>query len=751
MPYRNRLQTPSVAENPQQLQIVWREERALRIGRAFCVAGIVLSMVATIADFFWSAPAVVATDLILLLGCGISFRWLRSPSRPIYYWWPLYGAFWISTLPSLWLTGGLNSPFFAIDLAALYVVGAVMDVKNYSLGYAVFAFLHVPIFYFVEHWYPLSGNVPPPLMLTSIISTVTLMAIVVCVNAMLRTEKELSLEFTSYFRNLSKTEAELKKREFQLREAQSIARMGNWEWDLEADLITWSDELFKIFDVSKDQFDPSFKAYMQRLNPNLREKVSAIIESSFETGEDFSFENRITTRQGDRFILSRGRVVKNAGRTTKMWGTSQDITDRKLTESELVDARRDLEQRVEERTLQLEQSLEREKSAKEFAENANQAKMQFLANMSHEIRTPMNSILGFSELLSLKEASSENQEYLERIRANGTQLLYLIDDILDLSKFEAGNIPIQQSVFSLRTAIDEVVNSFLPSLKAKGLDIQLFYRGETSANLVTDRLRLNQVLINLLGNAIKFSEKGTIQLTVSCHAGASANEMNLMVDVEDAGIGISDENQKSLFQPFSQGDPSIARKYGGSGLGLALSKRIAGALGGNLELRRSQAGQGSHFRFQIAVMRATEEDVAKMRNPNSAPIVAGEDSSKPFQQRSILIVEDSPDNAKLLVHYFNGLGAKIEIATDGLKAVQRTLEKTYDCILMDVQMPGMDGLEATRRIRSQGYLGPIIALTAHALPSEAAKSLAAGCNLHLTKPIQKSVLIFNVGEQMKQN
>ena len=206
-------------------------------------------------------------------------------------------------------------------------------------------------------------------------------------------------------------------------------------WNLKEDHIHWSDELFNIFEIPKENFDHSFKAYLQRLNPVMRDKIRGIIHKSIETGEDFSFENIIHTKKnGECHILSRGRVMKNsAGEVVSMLGTSQDITDRKRIESELPKARNELEKRVQERTLELAESLKKEKEATEQAENASQAKMQFLANMSHEIRTPMNSILGFTELLSSEKYSAEeNKEFLNRINSSGGQLMRLIDDILDL-------------------------------------------------------------------------------------------------------------------------------------------------------------------------------------------------------------------------------------------------------------------------------------------------------------------------------
>lgn len=653
-------------------------------------------------------------------------------------------------LPRVWETGGINSPFFGVVLVSLYVVGTVMETKNHTIFYLIFTFLHIPVFYLIEKFYPLSPFPFTPPELTAAVIAVTLAAVSICIHSILRTERELAFEFTDHYQALAMTKEELKQRENQLREAQSIAHIGSWEWNLKADLVYWSDELFNIFEASKKSFDPSFKAYMAALQPQTREKITNIIDQALKTGEDFAFENKVQTSRGERFIASRGRVVKDltSGKPIKMLGTSQDITELKRIESALTDARNELEKRVEERTNQLEETLQREKSAKEFAENASQAKMQFLANMSHEIRTPMNSILGFTELLTVGDhTQEEGKSYLSRIAANSAKLLHLIDDILDLSKFEAGYIPLQRRNFSLKALIDDVLNSFMPVLKSKGLELQLAYYCEQTLWVFTDPNRVSQILTNLLSNAIKFSDNGAIKITVNCDCAdpstKTTRKMNLTMEIEDSGIGISAEHQKNLFEPFSQGDNSVARKFGGSGLGLALSKRIAEALGGKLELKKSSK-KGSHFVFTTPA--AYTETVTK----KSGPITAFQKADmNTFLNRRILLVEDSPDNVFLVCHYLKSLGITVDIATDGLQAVKMTGEQTYDCILMDIQMPSMDGLEATRIIRSHGFRNSIIALTAHALPTETARSLEAGCNLHLTKPINKVELIGAVSDQLR--
>lgn len=308
-----------------------------------------------------------------------------------------------------------------------------------------------------------------------------------------------------------------------------------------------------------------------------------------------------------------------------------------------------------------------------------------------------------------------------------------------------GQVPLHKSIVNLTALVDDIVSSFLPALSTKNLELNISYIGDTIPKVVTDAHRLSQVLTNLISNAIKFSDHGIIQLTIDLKR-VGNQKANLIVDIQDNGIGISEENQKNLFKPFSQGDSSIARKFGGTGLGLALSKRIIEAMDGTLELKSSFVGLGTHFLFDVPVDIVPEVHIPRelVTHPLS-PL----DYSQQIKNKYILLVEDSPDNAMLICHYIESLGAKIDIATDGIRALDKASKKHYDVILMDIQMPGMDGLEATRRLRRSGYREPIIAVTAHALHAEAEKSLQAGCNVHLTKPVTRKKLIDTLSEQLR--
>ena len=375
------------------------------------------------------------------------------------------------------------------------------------------------------------------------------------------------------------------------------------------------------------------------------------------------------------------------------------------------------------------------------ANKASQAKSLFLANMSHEIRTPMNAILGFSKLLREEKVSDlEQEEFLRRIETNGDHLLHLIDDILDLSRVEAGQMRIEKLPFSLREMVKDIYQSLQGLVTEKNIKTELTLGSNLPSMIVSDAVRIKQVLMNLVGNSAKFTQEGIIAIRVS----ADSSKQQIHFDIEDSGPGIPKAVQGELFKPFSQGDASITRKYGGTGLGLILSRRIAETLGGGLDLVKSEKDHGAIFRLTLPILEQA-----------SAPahIPAKESSPELVSQKRlrILLAEDVADNQILVKLYLRDSNVDLEFAANGLEALQMATETKFDLILMDIQMPQMDGLAATRLIRSQGYKGPIIALTAHALQEEINNSLQAGCDGHLTKPISKNVLLEEINRFTHQN
>jgi len=440
--------------------------------------------------------------------------------------------------------------------------------------------------------------------------------------------------------------------------------------------------------------------------------------------------------------------------------------------SELAGARRDIEakhRRLEETNLQLEEAIERANQMAVAAEAANLSKSEFLANMSHEIRTPMTAILGYADIVaesigccptcpahSTCANGSENRRHLTTIRRNGDHLLSVINDILDLSKIEAEKMTTEQVACSPRTIVAEVASLVRIRAGAKGLAFNTEMIGPIPETIRTDPLRLKQILINLTGNAVKFTQSGSVRLRVSMEAGADLPRMHF--DVIDTGPGMTADQAEHIFRPFSQADASTTRQFGGTGLGLTISKRLAKLLGGDVILVKSRPGMGAHFRATVAVGsldgilmiegEANEEDVNSLREASPSPLSSktGTDSLGGLR---ILLVEDGPDNQRLISHYLKKAGAVVEVADNGRIGIDKALGAWHDgqpfnVILMDMQMPEMDGYEAATQLRAAGLSGAIIALTAHAMAGDRRKCIEAGCNDYASKPIDRQRLIETI-------
>ncbi len=403
------------------------------------------------------------------------------------------------------------------------------------------------------------------------------------------------------------------------------------------------------------------------------------------------------------------------------------------------------------------------KAARVAAEAASKSKSEFLANMSHEIRTPMTAILGYADLLAeyLLESQAEERtiEYVQTIKRNGDHLLSIINDILDISKIEADKMTIEQLAVSPATVVREVMTLMNVKAQAKGIQLETYASTATPNMILTDPTRLRQILVNLVGNAIKFTEVGAVKVIMYMH---STSPNQLCFDVQDTGIGLSDQQMERLFQAFEQADSSMTRKFGGTGLGLRISKRLAMMLGGDISVT-SCIGKGSVFSVAIAT---GEVEGSVMLNADAAnQILAGGGLAIPPKPPAttalarpqldglrILLAEDGPDNQRLITFLLRKAGAEVKLAENGKLAVEAlTKDATttgplldpppFDLILMDMQMPILDGYEATRLLASKGCTIPILALTAHAMSAELDKCLDAGCVFRLTKPIDRTVLI----------
>ena len=387
------------------------------------------------------------------------------------------------------------------------------------------------------------------------------------------------------------------------------------------------------------------------------------------------------------------------------------------------------------------------KNAKEAAEEANATKSAFLANMSHEIRTPLGAVLGFSELLMGQDLSaSERNNSLEVIKRNGRLLSNLINEILDLSKVEAGRLEIEKVDVSIAEVLTEVGNFLNLEASEKGIKLTMAAEGSLPELIFTDPMRLRQILINIIGNAIKFTERGSVTVKVKLISDALGHS-KICISVKDTGAGIAPHQVAKLFTPFTQADASTTRKFGGTGLGLVLSKKLANLLGGDVTLVESSLGVGSTFNVTIDPGEI-EKVLFNGTDFQSQKIVPFPVQTPPASLKNlkILVVEDSLDNQVLLQRLLRLAGAQIQIANNGREALEKVSQEDFSLILMDLQMPEMDGYEATRMLRAQGFKKPIIALTAHAMKDERKRCLENGFNEHLSKPVDRDALLKTLSE-----
>ena len=407
------------------------------------------------------------------------------------------------------------------------------------------------------------------------------------------------------------------------------------------------------------------------------------------------------------------------------------------------------QEQLRETNQQLEAAIEQANEMAVQAECANWAKSEFLANMSHEIRTPMTAILGYTDLLmDDSRAADERKMFLATVRRNGEHLLQLINDILDLSKIEAGRWVMDLEPCHLPSTVADVASMMRPRAEQHGNNLEVRYMGPMPETIHTDAARLRQVIVNLVGNAVKFTENGSIRIGASFLPHWRSDQSAVSVAVTDTGIGISPESLQRLFQPFMQAETSTARRFGGTGLGLAISHQIVTALGGELSVR-SVLGEGSTFTVTIPT-----GDIAGVQLLESPGEVICEDEASArwtpnagvLRGVRILLAEDSIDNQVLLRAVLGSVGAEVEVVENGRMAVERVKTDTFDVVLMDMNMPEMDGYEATRRLRDYGYRRPILALTANAMSGDADRCLAAGCDVHLAKPIDRKQLILAVSQ-----
>jgi len=373
------------------------------------------------------------------------------------------------------------------------------------------------------------------------------------------------------------------------------------------------------------------------------------------------------------------------------------------------------------------------------AEEANKAKSRFLANMSHEIRTPMNAIIGFSDLLAEEDLTDEQIKNVSIIRESGHNLLKLINDILDLSKIEAGKLSVEMTDCELDKMLISVESLMGLKAKEKNLEFKVIYGGDLPAMIRTDSSRLHECLINLIGNAVKFTEKGHIYLNVSLEN--VSGKPHIRFNVEDTGIGVPQDKQELIFEAFEQADGSHTRKYGGTGLGLSITRELVQLLGGRITIS-SEVGKGSVFSLWIpAGVDVEAQPVLRRHNISCVTHLNEKQKERTEYSGNVLVGEDAPTNQALIKALLGRLGLSVTIAKDGLEAVEKATSGHFDLIFMDMQMPCMNGYEATKRLREKGLKTPIIALTANVIKGDDQRCFDAGCDDYLSKPIDRKALL----------
>jgi PAS domain S-box-containing protein len=627
---------------------------------------------------------------------------------------------------------------------------------------------------------------------------------------------------------------EIKEKTVSLEEAQRIAHLGSWEWDIAANSVKWSDEMYRMCGFTPGEFEATYEGFLEGVHPDDKDYVNQLVQEAYQQKKSLDYFCRIIRKNDGMVLVMHGRgtvLLDEKGNVVKMVGTAQDVTEAKAAsqyslslieasldplvtispEGKITDvneasvkvtgvprekligtdffdyftepqkarevyqevfakgsvadspltlrhkdgkltdvlfngsvykddrgnvlgivivARDITDQKIfENELIEAKRNAER---ATQRAEESTKLKEAFLANMSHEIRTPLNSIIGFTDLLLKKNLGEQENDFVRTIKMSGENLLEIINNVLDVSKIESGSMTFEQTPLSVKDLFISLNLMLLQKAKKKNLNLLFVCENNVPDVLLGDPARLSQILINLVGNAIKFTQKGNVDVFAK-----ALNEENEIVQIEfsvtDTGIGIPEDKQQHIFERFRQAESHTSRNYGGTGLGLTIARQLVELQGGMLTVK-SKEGKGSVFSFILPFKKSKETQMITGE-------VHVDINTQELSKLNVLIVEDNPVNIKFVMILFSEYGIKTDIAKNGKLAVEKIKNNQYDLVLMDIEMPEMNGYEATVAIRNDLKNNiPIIAMTAHAMAGEKEKCIKLGMNDYVSKPINPNLL-----------